>query len=75
MDAGDLQEILGVGSPERRDILNNRAGVVELLFLRFFCLGHIPFLPEGKYDEADPLHGVSLAIREKPLGPGHPAWR
>lgn len=45
--------------------------------LRTFCLDHIPltfFITfQGKYDEAGPLYERSLAIREKALGPNHPA--
>lgn len=40
--------------------------------IRFFfrILTFVTF--QGKYDEADPLYGRSLALREKALGPNHP---
>lgn len=41
-------------------------------FLRHSSLRILPAI-QGKYEEAEPLYERSLAIREKALGPDHPA--
>ena len=38
-----------------------------------FELTQARHLPQGKLEEAEPLYTRSLAIREKALGPDHPA--
>lgn len=46
-------------------------GSLLCLFRIIFHL--LGFCEQGKYEEAGPLCERSLAIREKALGPGHPA--